>query len=195
MTPRGTVITEDFRDLQSSGFSRPSNAWIVLMSPVGAMERLPASARLGASDYLRRRRPLCLGRRSARSSAEMTVSINEHARRRRWRAQGTGRWIAAEVGLLKFFAVWRTEVRPPAARLPQDVHFEAAKRRVVGNERHVLYQSLCREHTVEWVLVWARKSPCELRVRDAERQLLPAVFADHLIEALGEPRRTPELGS
>ena len=84
--------------------------------------------------------------------------------------------------------MWRTEVRPRCTDYHKTFTLNPPNAGSLVTSGMFLSELVPRA-SVEWILVWASKSPCELRVRDAERQLLPAVFGDHLIEALGEPRR------
>jgi len=96
------VITEDLRNLESSGFSRPSNAWIVLMSPVGAMEMLPQHDS-GQGTIFAATVRFAFRRRSARSSAKMDgvdQITNMHAvdvGERKRRGDGSCRSCATEV--------------------------------------------------------------------------------------------------
>jgi hypothetical protein len=77
------------------------------------------------------------------------------------------------------------------AVLPDQLNPEPLHGRIVGDHWYVFDQRLRGEHPIKRVFVSARQSASKLAVRNAQRQRLPAVLGDHLIEAFGEARGGP----
>src|ERR1700678_1813580 len=77
--------------------------------------------------------------------------------------------------------------------LPDQLNPAPLPGRVVGDQWYIFDRRLCGDHPIKRVFVGAWQPASKLAVRDAQRQRLPAILGDQLIEAFGKARGDREL--
>jgi MFS family permease len=188
----------------AGSWSRPAGWWRC-RAVAGRDDQIPVSRlRLLHDARSSRSTPPSLHRLRKSRRRYPVFSASASCRAGLFRLRPRSCWIAADRGPLRRGDIRhglcvRGEAAPPArlitqcAVLPDQLNPEPPHGRIVGDHWYVFDQRLRGEHPIKRVFVSARQPASKLAVRNAQRQRLPAVLGDHLIEAFGEARGDREL--